>query len=56
MAGRLKADERRERLVRAARKLFATRGYEATRMEDIAEAAGCTTGPLYHFYKTKQDV
>lgn len=56
MTIRLKADERRERLLRAARKLFTKNGYEATRMDEIAEAAECTTGPLYHFFKTKRDI
>lgn len=56
MAKRLTADARREGIVKAARKLFATRGYEDTRVEEIAEAAGCTTGPVYHFFGTKRDI
>ncbi len=53
---RLKADERRLIIMRAAMRLFIDKGYAATRMEEIAEAAGCTTGPLYHFFKTKYDI
>ncbi len=53
---RLKADERRKTIMRAAMRLFVEKGYSTTRMEEIAEAAGCTTGPLYHFFKTKYDV
>lgn len=56
MTVRLKADDRREKLLRAARKLFTRNGYDATRMDEIAEAASCTTGPLYHFFKTKRDI
>ena len=56
MAKRLKADERRQEIIRAARKLFTRKGYEATRVEEIAEAAGCTTGPVYHFFGTKRDI
>ena len=56
MADRLSGSERRATLIRSARKLFAERGYEATKMEDVAEAAGCTTGPLYYFFKTKRDL
>ncbi len=56
MAKRLKADERRQEIVRAARKLFTQNGYEATRVEEIAEAAGCTTGPVYHFFGTKREI
>lgn len=43
-------------LVSAARKLFAERGYEAVSSEEIAAAAGVTTGALYHQFKTKRDV
>jgi AcrR family transcriptional regulator len=53
---RLKADERRLTILSAAIRLFIEKGYAATRMEEIADAAGCTTGPLYHFFKTKYDV
>lgn len=53
---RLNADERREKLLRAARKLFTRNGYDATKMDEIAEAAHCTTGPLYYFFKSKRDI
>ena len=56
MAKRLKAVERRGEIIRAARKLFTRNGYEATRVEEIAEAAGCTTGPVYHFFGTKREI
>ena len=36
MKTRLKADERRARLTRAARKLFTAQGYDGTRMDEIA--------------------
>lgn len=52
----MKADARRETLIKAARRLFTEKGYDATKMEEIAEAAGCTTGPLYHFFKTKKEL
>lgn len=56
MAKRLTADERRAKIIEAARTLFAEQGFEATRVEDIAEAAGCSTGPVYHFFGTKRDI
>lgn len=56
MGKRMKADARRETLIKAARRLFVEKGYDATKMEEIAEAAGCTTGPLYHFFKTKKEL
>lgn len=40
----------------AARRLFAERGYEATRTRDIAEAAGIATGTLFNYAPTKRDV
>ncbi|GAB3318990.1 TetR/AcrR family transcriptional regulator [Geodermatophilus aquaeductus] len=40
----------RERLLRAAADVFARRGYEGTRVSDLAEAAGLSNGALYaHF-------
>ena len=53
---RLSADDRRKTLIQAAIKLFTEKGYHPTRMDEIAEEAGCTIGPLYHFYKTKADM
>lgn len=42
--------ETRQRLLRAARELFARRGFDATRPQDIARAADLATGTFYvHF-------
>jgi AcrR family transcriptional regulator len=38
------------RLVTAARRLFASHGYEATSLDDVVGAAGVTKGALYHHY------
>ena len=44
------AAETRERLLRAAADVFAERGYDGTRVADIAAAAGVSNGALYaHF-------
>lgn len=56
MSKRMKAEARRKILIKAARELFTERGYDATKMEEVAERAGCTTGPLYHFFKTKKEL
>jgi AcrR family transcriptional regulator len=37
----------------AARQLFAERGFAATSIDDIAEAAGVTKGALYHHFASK---
>ena len=51
---RLPAAERRATIARAAERLFAERGYAATRIEDIAGAAGVTKPVLYRHFESKQ--
>jgi len=46
----------RERLVAAARQVFEERGFDATRMSDIAQAAGVSHGTVYTWFATKEDV
>ena len=46
--------ETRERIIDAGRQLFATHGYDKTTNKEIAEAAGLTTGALYHYFDSKQ--
>ncbi len=46
----------RERLVTAARQVFEERGFDATRMSDIAQAAGVSHGTVYTWFATKEDV
>jgi AcrR family transcriptional regulator len=43
----------RERLLRAAEKVFAEKGYEGARLADIAEEAGCSVGAVYFRFKDK---
>lgn len=50
------ADVRRLQLFNAALEICAERGYPATRVEDIAAAAGLSKGALYHHFKGKQDL
>ena len=45
----------RERLVVAARQVFEERGFDATRMGDIAAAAGVSHGTVYTWFPTKED-
>jgi AcrR family transcriptional regulator len=44
---------RQEALIRAATKLFATRGYEATTTREIAASAGCAEGLIHRYFKGK---
>ena len=46
----------RQRLIDAAADLFWRRGYAATGLSDILEAAGARGGSLYHFFPTKDDL
>ena len=43
----------RARLIEAAISQFECRGYEGASVVDIAEAAGVTTGSLYHHFRSK---
>ena len=36
--------------------LFATKGLAATKITDIASAAGMSQGLLYHYYRSKEDI
>ncbi|MBF8188780.1 TetR/AcrR family transcriptional regulator [Nonomuraea sp. K274] len=50
------AAETRERLLRAAADVFAERGYDGTRVADIAAAAGVSNGALYTHFGSKADL
>src|SRR5687767_7312761 len=45
-----------ERILDTALDLFAVRGYDATAVREICEAAGITKPTLYHFYGSKDGV
>ncbi len=46
----------RERLVAAAIEVFVEQGYEKARVQDIARAAGLTTGAIYANYRDKSEL
>src|SRR5258707_7572192 len=50
------ATETRERLLRAAADVFAERGYDGTRVADIAAAAGVSNGAMYAHFASKADL
>jgi tRNA-Thr(GGU) m(6)t(6)A37 methyltransferase TsaA len=45
-----------EALLEAAFRVFATQGYHATRLEEVAEEAGLTKGAIYYHFKGKDDL
>ena len=53
-ARRLTAEQRRQQLVDVALELFAHRGYRATTMDDIADAAGVTKPLVYQHFSSKR--
>ena len=46
----------RSNLISAATKVFATRGYRAASLRDIAEAAGIQRGSVYHHVTSKEEL
>jgi AcrR family transcriptional regulator len=54
-AGATAADTR-ARLLRAAADVFAGRGYDGTRVSDIAEAAGLSNGAMYAYFGSKAEL
>jgi AcrR family transcriptional regulator len=49
-------DEARARIVDAAKRLFVTKGYRRTTMDDVAEAIGVSKGALYLYYRSKVEI
>ncbi|MFT3923146.1 MAG: TetR/AcrR family transcriptional regulator [Myxococcales bacterium] len=50
------AEGKRERILRAAIKVFARKGFYSTRVSEIAKAAGVADGTIYLYFKNKDDV
>ncbi|HEX5829712.1 MAG TPA: helix-turn-helix domain-containing protein [Gemmatimonadaceae bacterium] len=49
-------EERPRELLDAAFRVFAANGYRATRLEQVAEAAGVTKGTIYHYFRNKEEL
>jgi AcrR family transcriptional regulator len=50
------AEDKARRILEAAVRVFAARGYEASRVGDIAKEAGVAYGLVYHYYGSKKAV
>lgn len=51
---RSKAEETRARILEGALKLFREKGFDATTMRDIAQAAGMSLGSTYYHFDSKE--
>ena len=51
-----KKQRTREAIARAALELFAERGYQATTLADIAEAADVSTRTIFAYFPSKEDI
>lgn len=51
-----KDGEKRERILAAAISVFAQKGFYATRVSEIAKAAGVADGTIYLYFQNKEDV
>lgn len=47
-------ERRREEILRAAVHLFVRKGYAGTKVGDIAEAVGMSTGLMFHYFESKE--
>ena len=48
--------ESKTRILEAALSVIRTKGYTATRIEDVCEAAGLTKGSFFHHFSTKEEL
>jgi TetR/AcrR family fatty acid metabolism transcriptional regulator len=51
-----RAGDKRERILRAAVKVFARKGFYASRVSEIAKAAGVADGTIYLYFKSKDEL
>jgi TetR/AcrR family fatty acid metabolism transcriptional regulator len=53
---RPRADDKRKRILQAAVKVFARRGYFGARVSEIAKRAGVADGTIYLYFRGKEDI
>lgn len=49
-------EERKQKILSSATKLFAINGLAATKISDIAKSCGMSQGLLYHYYNSKEEI
>ncbi len=50
------SEERKSQILNAAEEVFAEKGFDKARMDDIAEETGLSKGTLYLYFKSKNDL
>ena len=55
-APKKKAEQRRDRVIEAARKLFIDKGFHGTGIAQIAKDSGIAVGQLYRDFSAKEDI
>lgn len=50
------ADDRRERILRAAERSFVASGFHGARMAQIAKEAQMSPGHIYHYFESKEQI
>jgi len=53
---RQRSDDKRRRILDAAVKVFARKGYFAARVSDVAKRAGVADGTIYLYFRNKEDI
>jgi TetR/AcrR family fatty acid metabolism transcriptional regulator len=53
---RPRTDDKRKRILQAAVKVFARRGYFGARVSEIAKRAGVADGTIYLYFRNKEDI
>lgn len=51
-----RSERMKQKLVTSALQLFDDKGYDNVTVKDIADAAGCTPGNIYHYFRSKEEI
>lgn len=54
--GGRRAGDKRDRILEAAIRVFARNGFHATRVSEVAKAAGVADGTIYLYFKSKEEL
>ncbi|MFT5431638.1 MAG: TetR/AcrR family fatty acid metabolism transcriptional regulator [Myxococcota bacterium] len=56
MADKSRGSDKRERIIRAAVKVFAAKGFYCARVSDVAKEAGVADGTIYLYFSSKEEL